>query len=66
MTLFIKTVVSGQTPIKGETRAKIEDQSGSSKKVQENRDREDKGQKGICPAYPDEETDQSKTRSQEA
>ena len=49
-----------------ESRAKIEDQSRSSKKIQEDRDGEDKGQEGICPAYSDEESDQSKAGSQEA
>ena len=43
--------------------AKIKNQSRGSKTFQEDRNREDKGQKGFCSAYTDEEIGQSETRS---
>ena len=40
-------------------RAKIEDESRSSKTVQEDGDREDQREEGFCEAYPDQEIGES-------
>ena len=53
----------GGVRVKGEKRAKIKDESGSGKTIQEDWDRKDKGKEGICSTYPDKEISQSKTGS---